>query len=327
LRLLGRKALLFWNRYEAGDNLSFHYTRQVVPWLWLAPFGFWLVAPPGLAGAVAGAGAGRPEWLLRATVALIMLGTVLFHVADRYRLVAVPALIVLGVGFLRRAGLEWRQGRRARAGGRAGLVAASALLVHLPAPYPGGQDMAPFDRIMARGYAARGEPDRAARYAQEAASVYVRQGEAMLARGEPYRAQIYLLNALDIRPDWPGAWYLLGVAEEALGRRDRAAAAYAREDVAGPYAVAALTHLGRLHLRAAHLEEAEVALLRGRSLAPEDPALLVVLGDVRAAQGRFAEALELFETARAADPGATAIERRLAAVRAKLAASPVIERE
>jgi 4-amino-4-deoxy-L-arabinose transferase-like glycosyltransferase len=319
LRLMGRKTLLFWNRYEAADNLSFHYTRAVVPWLWLAPLGFWLVAPLGLAGTLTGAGGGRSEWLLRASVALLMLGTVLFHVADRYRLAAVPALLVLGVGFVRRGVLDWRGGRRRRVLARAAVTGAAALLVAVPDLYPGGQDMAPFDRIMALGYAERGDGARAALYGERAARAYSRQGLAMLERGEPYRAEIYFLNALDVRPDRADAWYHLGVAQEGLGRGAAAARAYERAIGDEAFAVAALTRLGRLHLAAGRLEEAEARLLAARERAPRDLHVLAGLGDLRALQGRFAEALALFETALEVDPGANWIARRVEAARARLA--------
>lgn len=319
LRLMGRKLLLFWNRYEAADDLSFHYTRGVVPLLWLAPLGFWLVAPLGLAGTLAGAGGGRREWILRATVALLMLGTVLFHVADRYRLAAVPALLVLAVGFVRRAGLDWTVGRRRAWSGRIGMAAACVLLVNVPDPYPGGQDMAPFDRIMALGYRERGDTERAAVYGERAARAYARAGAEALARGEAYRAEIYLVNALDVRPEDPVSWFRLGEAGERLGHDGRAIAAYRRAASAEELAVPALTRLGRLLLREDRLSEAEEVLEAGLERAPEAPGLLVVCGDLRALEGRFAEALALFERALAADPDAEAVRRRIAEAEARLA--------
>ncbi|MEZ5332559.1 MAG: glycosyltransferase family 39 protein [Thermoanaerobaculia bacterium] len=284
LRLMGRKVLLFWNRYEAADDLSFHYTRHAVPLLWLAPIGFWLVAPLGLAGTLAGAGGGRREWLLRASVLLLAAGTVLFHVADRYRLAAVPALIVLAVGFVRRTVLAWTGGRRRAACGLAALAVAALLFVNVPDLYPGGQDMAPFDRIMALGYREGGRPERAAPYATRAAEAYTREAAAATARGDSYRAEIYLVNALDVRPDDPDSWRLLS----------------------------------RLRFDAGRWAAAGDAAERGLATAPDDPALLVLLGDVRALEHRFEEALALFERALAADPGADAIERRVTAARAAL---------
>jgi len=318
LRLTGRKTLLFWNRYEAADNLSFHYTLEAVPWLWLAPLGFWLVAPLGLGGTLCGGG-GRAEWILRATVALLVLGTVLFHVADRYRLAAVPALLVLGVGFVRRAALDWRGGRRRRVLGRAAVAAAAALLVAVPDLYPGGQDMAPFDRIMALGYAERGDEARAALYGERATRAYTRHGMAMLERGEPYRAEIYFANALDVSPERADLWYHLGLAQEGLGRTAEAARAYERAVGDEAFAVAALTRLGRLHLAAGRLEEAEERLIAAHERAPRDPHVLAGLGDLRALQGRFAEALVLFETALEVDPEADWIARRVEAARERLA--------
>ncbi|HVS66711.1 MAG TPA: glycosyltransferase family 39 protein, partial [Thermoanaerobaculia bacterium] len=318
LRLMLRKTLLFWNDYEAADNLSFHYTRDVVPWLWLAPLGFWLVAPLGLAGTLAGAGGGRAEWPLRAAVLLLTLGTVLFHVADRYRLAAVPVLIVLGAGFVRRIGERWRRGRRRAAVAAVGLALGAALLVMGPDLYPGGQDMATYDRIMALGYARQGDEARAAPYRERAVAAYYRQGLALLDRGQDDRAEINLLQLAQLEPDQPGLWYHLGIAEERLGQPARAASSFARENPDGPYGVSALTRLARLHLRAGRLEAAEQALLRGREVDPRNPALLVVLGDLRALQERFDEALDHFEAALELDPGAEPVTRRIEAARARL---------
>ncbi len=319
LRLLGRKLLLFWNHYEAADNLSFHYTRSVVPWLWLAPLGFWLAAPLGLAGVVAGAGGGRPETLLRASVLLLVAGTVLFHVADRYRLAAVPALIVLGTGFVQRLARSWRRGRRRRAAALAALAAAAALLVNVPDFYPGGQDAAPFDRIMALGYAADGDAPAAKRYAERAAGKFYRRGMVHLERGEFYRAEIYFASTLDVAPGWPGAWYHLGASRERLGKSAEAAQAYERAVAADSFAVEALTQLGRLHMTAERLDEAERALLAAEDRAPQNVHVLAALGDLRATEGRLEEALELFTRARSQATDADWLDRRIAAARASLA--------
>jgi tetratricopeptide (TPR) repeat protein len=321
LLLTGRKTLLFWNRYEAADNLSFYYTRDVVPWLWLAPVGFWLVAPLGFAGTVAGAGGGRAEWLLRATVVLLMLGTVLFHVADRYRLAAVPTLIVLGVGFGRQVSMRWQERKRGVAMASVGLALGTTILVNVPNLYPGGQDMATYDRIMALGYSRMGDEARAAAYEERAANAYFRHGIRLLGRGQVSRAKINFLQIYELQPDWPGLWYHLGITDERLGETTSAVASYARESPNGPFGVPALTSQARLLLRAERLEEAEQALLRGREIDPRDPALLVVFGDLRAVQGRMAEALELFEAALDLDPDAEPVKRRIVAARARLADS------
>lgn len=318
VRLLARKTLLFWNHYEAADNLSFHYSRAVVPWLWLAPLGFWLVGPLGLAGALAGAGGGRGEALLRAAVGLLTVGTVLFHVADRYRLAAVPALLVLGCGLLRRIGVEWQRGARRRALGRAGLAAAAALLVNLLEFYPGGQDRAPFDRLMARGYTEQGDHTAAAPYGERAAQSFYRRGMVHLERGEFYRAEIYFASALDTHRDWPGAWYHLGFALERRARGDEAIGAYRRAVATDSFATEALTRLGRLHLGAGRLVDAESALLDAVERAPESVAALAALGDLRASQGQFAAALELFERAQRADPRAAWLVKRIEEARARL---------
>jgi tetratricopeptide (TPR) repeat protein len=284
----------------------------------LAPVGYWLVAPLGLAALILGAGGGRREVLLRGTAALLAAGTIVFHVADRYRLATVPALLVLAAGYARAIVLAWRRGDRPRALGRAGLAVAAALLVNVPDFYPGGQDTAPFDHVMAYGAAAQGDPAAAARWAERAAAQYYRRGRAALEAGELLRAGVYFERTLDARSDFPGAWYHLGVARERLGREAEAGRAYERAVATGSFAVEALTRLGRLHLAAGRTAEAETVLSTARERAPDSVAILVSLGDLWAAQGRFDEALALFEEARRIAGSEDWLDRRIAAARAGL---------
>ncbi|HKY31420.1 MAG TPA: hypothetical protein VJV23_02705, partial [Candidatus Polarisedimenticolia bacterium] len=104
MALMGTKLLLWWNRYEITDNQSLYFMRQHVPVLrWPLP-GYWLAAPLGCAGLAA-------AWLLRADRAwaftgcalLIQMGLVVsFHVAERYRLPAVPLMLAMGCAALAR---------------------------------------------------------------------------------------------------------------------------------------------------------------------------------------------------------------------------------
>ncbi|HWP65041.1 MAG TPA: hypothetical protein VNO26_03900, partial [Candidatus Limnocylindria bacterium] len=125
LALLGMKLQTLWNGFEIPDN--YHYVfmrRHFLPALWpLVTFSF--VAPLALVGAV------MPFWRRRDVTALYIacfgyLATVLlFYVRGRYRMQAVPLLILfagLGIDHLARALLARRWA--AVAALSAGLVAA-----------------------------------------------------------------------------------------------------------------------------------------------------------------------------------------------------------
>ena len=297
LRLMGSKVVLFWNRFEAADDLSFPYTRRVIPLLWIPFLGFWLVGPLGLAGALTGLRDGAERRILAGVVLLWMLSIVLFHVADRYRLAIVPLLVVLGCGFLQSLTAAWRS--EPGTPQRRSLLFAFVLLalttafVNAPNPYAGGQDEAPFDRILAFGYAEDGRQALAAIYNRRAAEAFSRHAHDALAQGEIARAEISLRALLESAPEFPGARVQHGLTLERLGRAPEAIEELERAVAAGSNVAEALTHLGRLHLERGELDASEKALLDALQREPTRVLALVTLGDLRSRQQRPEEARSL----------------------------------
>lgn len=125
-------------------------------------------------------------------------------------------------------------------------------------------------------------------------------------------------KGLDLAPLHAPNLAELGDCERALGRLDRAEAAYRRAlEVAVPDEVAPVA-LRLARLLREDRGEAELAL-RALDLAlarAEDPRLLVRAGDYLLELGRPREAVPRFERALALDPGAAPILERLAAARA-----------
>jgi hypothetical protein len=312
LRLMARKLGMFWSHFEATDDLSFPYTRRVVPFLWIPFLGFWLVGPLGLAGILTLWRRSAEEALLTAAVLLWMVSVALFHVADRYRLAAVPLLVVLGWGFVESLLAAWNARPRSALVVCLGLLAAAIALVNGLDFYPGGQDEAPFDRVMGFGYAEDGRRDLAAEYDRRAAASFSRSAYDSLARGEVYRAESYLRATLEADPAYPGALYHHGLTLERLGRAPEAIAEYERAVAADSDAAEALTHLGRLRLEAGDLDAAERALAEALRRQPERFLALAAFGDLRARQGRFAEARDLYQRALRQQPGARWVSERLA---------------
>lgn len=318
LRLMGSKLVLFWNHFEAADDLSLPYTRRVIPFLWIPCLGFWLIGPLGLAGAMAGLRNGAERRILAGVVLLWMLSVVLFHVADRYRLAIVPLLIVLGCRFVHDLTAAWRSepGTVQR---RSLLVALTVLalttaLVSVPNPYAGGQDEAPFDRILAFGYAEDGRQDLAAIYNQRAAQAFSRHAHDALAQGEIPRAEISLRALLESAPEFPGARFQHGLTLERLGRTQDAVEELERVVAGGSNVAEALTHLGRLHLDRGELEASEKALVDALQREPTRVLALVTLGDLRSRQQRPDEARVLYERALAQQPAAKWVQDRIAAL-------------
>ncbi len=130
LRLMARKAALFWNRYEIPNHYHFYFVREFAPVLRLPLSTFGVVAPLGLVGlGLAAARRRRQAALLMAYGATFMASVVPFFITARYRLAIVPVLLVgaglradADVGLAARAAVAppgRRRGRRRRARRRA----------------------------------------------------------------------------------------------------------------------------------------------------------------------------------------------------------------
>lgn len=179
LTLLGEKLFTLWNGYEIPDNYHYPFTRAYfLPFLWpLITFG--LIAPFALVGAV------MPFWRRRDVTALYIacfayvVTMLIFYVRGRYRIPAVPFLIVLAAVAIERT-LRALQARRwsTVAALAAGLALATVFTNHeycepehhgMEAVCLGGDTW--FDQEwlkLAEWYRNRGELDTAIAYAERA---------------------------------------------------------------------------------------------------------------------------------------------------------------
>lgn len=145
LALCGRKTRLFFNAYEIPNNEDY-YLAQRDSWVLASPlFGYGLVCPLGLTGLLLGLRGRRGVGLAAALLATVLLSTFAAFVTARYRIPAVPALILFAsralawfyarLRLLTKTPLRWTRGPRA-------LVAVSGaalllgVLVNLPTPLP-----------------------------------------------------------------------------------------------------------------------------------------------------------------------------------------------
>ena len=146
MRLLAVKSLLYWNHYELTDNISIYFLRGFVPLLrWPLP-GFWLAGVLGIAGiCLALKDRTRAGLVIAGYIILQMVLVVGFHVAERYRLVAVPAMLALGIprifGALRPGGTRLPA---------IAAIIAGVFVVALPDPvHPDGQDLSNHQTMLA----------------------------------------------------------------------------------------------------------------------------------------------------------------------------------
>jgi 4-amino-4-deoxy-L-arabinose transferase-like glycosyltransferase len=228
--LLVKKTALFFHAVELGIRDQFYFARSMAPVLWLAPFGFGLVAPLGLAG----------MWLARrrAEAALLytvfaaqLLSIVAIFVLGRYRLVAVAMLMLFAGLALTTWARAWRERQWHALLPALAVALVSAVLIHLPwREFPPERGFASRYQEVATAYAVQ-ERHREAIQAFEAAAqeahreespeshvgqARLGQAAAHLALGEVDRARVL------IRP-FLGAEVLGPLRRQALGLWARAA--------------------------------------------------------------------------------------------------------
>jgi tetratricopeptide (TPR) repeat protein len=92
--LVLRKFVLFWNKTELGDVADYYLIKNDLFLLKFNPFVFGLIAPLGMLGMFLARRDMRKAFLLYAGVASFLFSCLLFFVNSRYRLSAVPFLII-----------------------------------------------------------------------------------------------------------------------------------------------------------------------------------------------------------------------------------------
>ncbi|HXO27309.1 MAG TPA: glycosyltransferase family 39 protein [Thermoanaerobaculia bacterium] len=275
LRLLVRKARLFWNAYELPDAEGFRVYRRESLLLRCDPVVFGVVAPLAAVGLLALARGGRLR-RRRALLPALLAGTacaavVAFFVFGRYRLAALPFLLPLAAaGVLELIAVSTRAraasvGTAARPALDLALLAAAGLAVNVPclsaaevrqqdavieynlgvaANRWSGAAGAESQRLAA---AAHGQPSPAARASLDRA----------VSRAS--RAIAYLEEAAR---DSPG--FLAAEIEWAIARQGRGSYLAA----AGGYAQAAADYLGAKERLVAAMERLEAAMAPGASEGP-----------------------------------------------------------
>jgi len=233
---LARKALAFWNAREFRNNICYHYLARAAWPLRASPGQFAVVAPLAVLGLVClwrrGGGRERTAWtVIVLWVAGYWAVGIVFFVTARFRLPAVPLLIVAGSWALVELGEAARRRRWRGLAWRLGVVAAAGAVCW--PPWLGS----------AREGWARDE---------------VNLGNSLRAGGDVRGAQAAYRAALALAPDDPDAHYLLGLTF--VGQRPHEALEHleaARRVMADAPDV--LLALAQVHARLGHRDRAREA--------------------------------------------------------------------
>lgn len=325
--LYARKALLFLNDHEILRNQDPYYFRRFSRFLGPPLLGFAAIAPFAVLGVVRADRRHRAQRLLALILAGQVAGVLLFFVTARYRMAAVPYLLVFAaLGFWHL--VDAVRARRARAAA-AGFALCGATLALALMPVRGAERSTFSREAFELGRIAEERGDRAAarRHYQEAARLdpgdpdaYVHLAIVERDLGESGAALRTLDRALEAMPDLGIAHYVIGTILEAGGEWSRAAESYRaamRFDPAYDRAEA-LTRLARVLLRESKVAESERVVREALERDPERFEARLVLAMVHLAAGRIVEAEAEIRASARANPGDPRPARLLAQLRAQL---------
>jgi tetratricopeptide (TPR) repeat protein len=211
--LLATKVRNFWNAFSYDDVTIIALLRE--EGVLLPGLGFGLAATLGLAGLLISGCNPRARWIA-AAVLLHMVALLPVFITERYRLAAVPGLLVLGAYGISRA-IGFAQMRQWRPlAGLTALVVTAAVFVHWPVQGEMLSSMEPYNLAISELEA--GQLDRAEKHLAQAAalapgnaSLLFAQGNLWLKRGDAQRAKGFYRQSLEREPRNADAFTNLGV--------------------------------------------------------------------------------------------------------------------
>ncbi|MDP8248295.1 MAG: tetratricopeptide repeat protein [Candidatus Tritonobacter lacicola] len=201
LKLLALKLALFWNSYEIADNHNLYFFKTLFPVLRAAPLGFGIIGPLGLFGMVLFMRNWRKCLVLYLFILSYMVSVVIFYVSARFRLPAVPFLILFASASLVTL-YDWLRDGRWRY-----LIPALASLAIL-CVIVGGWRVCP-------DYLTLYPPIR---FDAE----YYNLGETYNKAGQPREALATYRKAIEINPMHAAAYNNLGSLYDSLGKKEEA---------------------------------------------------------------------------------------------------------
>ena len=307
---LARKWALVWNAAELPDTEGIEaYTERSPPLRALAAmFGFGLVAPLALLGAVATRADWRRLWILYGSVLLLAASVALFYVFARYRYTLVPVLMLFaGAGAIALAD-ALRARRVGEAAALAGVAAAAALLVHWPLAVTADSAITHFSvgsALLEQGRAREALPEleRAVAAEPDFPQARIRLADALRETGDAAGALALCDAVLATDPGLADAHVARGLALGALGRSDDALATFQAALALDPEHADAHNDLGNLYVQRQASERAIAHYRRALALRPDDPDFEANLGAGLLQARLAAEALVHLERALALVPG------------------------
>ncbi len=312
LLLEARKLGRLIGNYEASAEYSIYLERSRIPWLHVTFLPFALIAGAGcggLAGLIRGTARRPGTRALGVFTAYAAAVPLLFYVSSRYRLLLVPALIIIGAWFIDAVTTRLRSGHRPDRRQLQGLAIAVPLA--LAAIYPLGRASTSTEAnvhynlgtVLAgrdRHREAIAAYDRALADLPRHAAAWINRGNSLDRQGLVEEALRSYRKAAEVQPAFWPAYRAQGVILHRLGRLDEAEAVFRRGLAAG--GAEAHHDLGVILDRLGRTADAETAFRAAIAADPAAPGYHNALGNALLRQGRIDDAKQAYLDANRAGP-------------------------
>ena len=288
LKLVATKIGNFWNAFQYDDLSIITNLREngiILPGLM---FGF--VAALGLPGIfLAGVELRASRWVI-AAILLQMASLLTVFVTERYRLAAVPGLLLFAAFGIWRLWATLVAGRYARGAAYITALALATLFVSVPQkelslwaldPYNSGWQALESNNLPL----ARRKLDLAYAYVSNNAEVNFARGNLSLREGDRNAARASYIATLNLDGKHEGAWNNLGVLALEESEWNLAAKFFAKALEQDPQS--AKTHFlaARARLNAGDLKGAATEIDRALELRPDQPEFLTIRGEIEREKG------------------------------------------
>lgn len=311
LRLMARKALLFWNRVEAVDTEDLATYGDFSPVLRVLNYflNFGVLAPIGFLGMFLTRERLRELWILHGLAVTYFVSVAVFYVLARYRYPVVPVLVLFAGAAIEKGASWWKNGSTRERTSAVALVAVTAIFCNWPAlPAVKMRGVTHYNvgvRLQQEGRTdeAVREYEEAIRLVPEHANAHSNLGLLLAGRGEHDKAIWHYRNAIHADPDLAEAHTNLGIELAAAGKSDAALAEFERAVELDPESSWAVFNLGTALAQLGDSSRALHWLLLAVRLDPMNATAHNNLGIVLASVGRLQEAIVEFKLALQLQPG------------------------
>ena len=206
-----KKLALFWRAEEIPSSINFNLSKRFTPIFRLPLLGFGLIAPLALIGLFLAVRLNRPAEIPGIFAAGQMLAVILFFVNERYRLPAVPFLIMFAAGTLNESWQAFRRRDKKRLLGGIGIGFILLAVINMPVPFV--QEAMTYNQSIH----------------------YFNLGVTYQKQGELEKAERAYRQTLNLYPAFPDVYNNLGLIHEQRGQLDQARAAYKKALALDPH--------------------------------------------------------------------------------------------